>query len=246
MRGSGIGTLPAPVKRGAADDNRRGKQGTGPAGAGKPVRGRLDPAPRPGPPEWTGARLPEETILNSYSRQAESAPRPGRGPAEAERVREGILHRHRHVEVGSGHGRTGTGGVGERRGARAAGGDRARHRRARGGGPRRPGLPVLRRPRAAGGRAGAGKDDAHQVPRAGARPRDLADPVHARPDARGHHRDERARPGGDAGAGAGAESAATCGSRRGRCSRTSCWRTKSTAPRPRPSPRSWRRCRSRR
>ena len=64
-----------------------------------------------------------------------------------------------------------------------------------------------------------------------------AHPVHARPDALGHHRHERAgrrraRP------------AAASGSSKGRSSPTSCWPTKSTARRPRRRPRCCRRCRS--
>ena len=203
--GSGVGTLPAPVKRGAPSDIIDRTRGPGLQVQGKAAEGdstRLLARALPRVDRFTAPRGGDPQPLFAAGGERPCA---GRGPAETERVREGILHRHRHIEVGSSHGRAGTGGVGEGYGARAAAGDRARHRRARGGGARRAGLPVLRRPRAAGGRARAREDHAHQEPRAGPRPGDLADPVHSRPDARGHHRHERPRAGGDPGRRGGAE-----------------------------------------
>ncbi|MGA2614905.1 MAG: hypothetical protein ABSG38_15820 [Spirochaetia bacterium] len=71
--GSGIGTLPAPQKRGPATsivpgDRGPGLQAQGNAGAGDSARMLARALP-----EWTGSHLPEQTVLNEYSRQAESA-----------------------------------------------------------------------------------------------------------------------------------------------------------------------------
>ena len=93
------------------------------------------------------------------------------------------------------------------------------------------------RPLPAGRRARAGQDADGQ--HAGADPRHpvQADPVHARPDAVGHHGHERV-------GGRRARAGGTSASSRGRSSPTSCWPTKSTARRPRRRPRCCRRCRS--
>ena len=105
------------------------------------------------------------------------------------------------------------------RGRRAAA-DRALHRRA---------LPDHRRPR-------PGEDAAGQDARPDPRSQLQADPVHARPDARRHHRHgdpRRSR-----------AACAHCGSSRGRSSRTSSSPTRSTARRRRRRPRCSKRCRS--
>jgi len=70
---SGIGTQAAPEKRGPASaiiDGDRGPslQARGSGGQGDSTRLLARSLP-----EWTGSRLPEDTILNRYSRQAESA-----------------------------------------------------------------------------------------------------------------------------------------------------------------------------
>jgi hypothetical protein len=63
---------PAPEKRGPASSITQGSgpnlQAQGDAAAGDSARLLARALP-----EWTGARLPEEAILNQYSRQAESA-----------------------------------------------------------------------------------------------------------------------------------------------------------------------------
>ena len=71
--GSGIGSVPAPVKRGtpsAIIDNTIGPrlrvQGTPSEGDSTRLLARALP-------RWNGSRLPEEAIINRYSRQAESA-----------------------------------------------------------------------------------------------------------------------------------------------------------------------------
>ena len=87
-------------------------------------------------------------------------------------------------------------------------------------------------------RARPGQDPAHPHPGPGAGPEVLAHPVHARPDAVGHHGHGH-HPGGPATPGGGSSS-----SRRARSSPTSCSRTRSTARRPRRSPRCSRPCRS--
>ena len=71
--GSGIGTLPAPVKRGEPTTIVEGGRGPGLQAQGNPSEGDSTRLLARALPEWTGARLPEATILNSYSRQAESA-----------------------------------------------------------------------------------------------------------------------------------------------------------------------------
>jgi hypothetical protein len=70
---SGIGTLPAPVKRGAPTTIVEGGKGPGLHVQGSPSEGGSTRLLARALPDWTGARLPEETILNSYSRQAETA-----------------------------------------------------------------------------------------------------------------------------------------------------------------------------
>ena len=115
--------------------------------------------------------------------------------------------------------------------------DRQGDRRARRDRRRRADLPVRRRARAAGGRAGAGQDAAG--PHAGRRPRPglQPDPVHARPDAGRHHRHQHRDGGRPTASGSSSSSA-------GRSSRRSSWPTRSTAPRPRRSRPCSRRCRS--
>ena len=100
-----------------------------------------------------------------------------------------------------------------------------------------PGRHLHPRPLPAGRRPRPGQDADGQLDRPDPRRRLQAHPVHARPDALGHHRDQR--PGGARGRAAGSS-----GSSRGRSSPTSSWPTRSTAPRPRPRPRCCRRCRS--
>jgi hypothetical protein len=71
--GSGVGTLPAPQKRGPASAITQGGQGPGLQAQGSPAEGDSTKLLARALPEWTGSRLPEEAILNQYSRQAESA-----------------------------------------------------------------------------------------------------------------------------------------------------------------------------
>jgi hypothetical protein len=71
--GSGVGTLPAPQKRGPASAITQGGQGPGLQAQGSPAEGESTKLLARALPEWTGSRLPEEAILNQYSRQAESA-----------------------------------------------------------------------------------------------------------------------------------------------------------------------------
>lgn len=71
--GSGFGTLPAPVKRGDPTAIIEGNRGPGLQAQGNPSNDDSTRLLARALPEWTGARLPEETILNRYSRQAESA-----------------------------------------------------------------------------------------------------------------------------------------------------------------------------
>jgi hypothetical protein len=71
--GSGFGTLPAPVKRGAPTTIVEGGRGPGLQAQGNPAEGDSTRLLARALPQWTGARLPEETILNTYARQAESA-----------------------------------------------------------------------------------------------------------------------------------------------------------------------------
>ena len=87
-------------------------------------------------------------------------------------------------------------------------------------------------------RARPGQDAAHLDAGRGAQPHLQPHPVHARPDAVGHHRHRRAR-GGSRHRPARASASST-----GRSSPTSCWPTRSTARRPRPRRRCCRRCRS--
>ena len=94
--------------------------------------------------------------------------------------------------------------------------------------------PHRRRPRAAGGRARRGQDADGQGARA-RRQRGLqAHSVHPGPDARRHPGHQHLRP-------EDASPSCWCAAP---SSRTCCWRTKSTAPPPRRSPRCWRPCRS--
>ena len=99
-------------------------------------------------------------------------------------------------------------------------------------------LPAGRRPRAGRRRAGTGQDAAGQVAGAGHRHAVPPRAVHARPDAVRYrrHRDPRRRhqP----------RASACSASRRALCSRRCCWPTRSTARRPRPSPRCSKRCRN--
>jgi len=71
--GSGVGALPAPQKRGTAPPIIGGNRGPGLQAQGNPGEGDSTRLLARALPEWTGSRLPEETILNQYSRQAESA-----------------------------------------------------------------------------------------------------------------------------------------------------------------------------
>jgi hypothetical protein len=71
--GSGVGTLPAPVKRGDPTTIIEGGRGPGLQAQGNPAEGDSTRLLARALPQWTGAQLPEETILNAYSRQAESA-----------------------------------------------------------------------------------------------------------------------------------------------------------------------------
>ena len=87
------------------------------------------------------------------------------------------------------------------------------------------------------GRAGPGQDADGQHAGPHSRHRLQTHSVHARPDAVGHHRHERA---GRRRARASGNSASS----RGRSSRTSCWPTKSTARLPRRRPRCCRPCKS--
>jgi hypothetical protein len=71
--GSGIGSLPAPVKRGAPSAIIGNTAGPGLQVQGNPLEGDSTRLLARALPQWTGARLPEETIIKGYSRQAESA-----------------------------------------------------------------------------------------------------------------------------------------------------------------------------
>jgi len=61
------------VKRGAPTTIVEGGNGPGLQVQGSPSEGGSARLLARALPDWTGARLPEETILNSYSRQAETA-----------------------------------------------------------------------------------------------------------------------------------------------------------------------------
>ena len=71
--GSGIGSLPAPVKRGAPSAIIDGTRGPGLQVQGNPSDGDWTRLLARTLPQWTGSRLPEEAIINRYSRLAESA-----------------------------------------------------------------------------------------------------------------------------------------------------------------------------
>jgi hypothetical protein len=71
--GSGIGTLPAPQKRGAPTPFITDGKGPGLQAQGDSVEGDSTRLLARALPEWTGSRLPEGAILNQYARQAESA-----------------------------------------------------------------------------------------------------------------------------------------------------------------------------
>ena len=71
--GSGVGSLPAPQKRGPASDIIGGNRGPGLAAQGSAGEGDSTRLLARALPEWTGSKLPEEAILNRYSQQAESA-----------------------------------------------------------------------------------------------------------------------------------------------------------------------------
>ena len=70
--GSGVGSTPAPEKRGPPTEIT---QGSGPSlhASGSPAGEDSTKLLARALPEWTGSRLPEETIINQYSRAAESA-----------------------------------------------------------------------------------------------------------------------------------------------------------------------------
>jgi hypothetical protein len=70
--GSGIGSVPAPVKRGPPTPLIEGR-GPGFQVQGDAAEGDSTRLLARSLPEWTGSRLPEAAILNQYSRQAESA-----------------------------------------------------------------------------------------------------------------------------------------------------------------------------
>ena len=71
--GSGVGTLPAPEKRGPASTIEEGAPGPALQAPGGRAEGDSTRLLARTLPEWTGSRLPAETILNQYSRAAESA-----------------------------------------------------------------------------------------------------------------------------------------------------------------------------
>jgi hypothetical protein len=71
--GSGIGTQPSPEKRGTASAIIGGNRGPGLQAQGNAGEGDSTRLLARALPQWTGSRLPEETILNQYSQQAESA-----------------------------------------------------------------------------------------------------------------------------------------------------------------------------
>jgi hypothetical protein len=70
---SGIGKLPAPEKRGPATPINPGDKGPGLQAQGNAANDESTRMLVRTLPEWKGSRLPEEAILNQYSRQAESA-----------------------------------------------------------------------------------------------------------------------------------------------------------------------------
>jgi hypothetical protein len=71
--GSGIGTQAAPEKRGTASAIIGSNRGPGLQAQGNPGAGDSTRLLARALPEWTGSQLPEQTILNQYSQQAESA-----------------------------------------------------------------------------------------------------------------------------------------------------------------------------
>ncbi len=71
--GAGVGTLPAPQKRGPASEIIQGNQGPGLQAQGDAASQDFTRLLARALPEWTGSRLPDQTILHEYSRQAESA-----------------------------------------------------------------------------------------------------------------------------------------------------------------------------
>ena len=71
--GSGIGSLPAPRKRGAPAPLIQGSGGPSLHAQGDSAGGDSTRLLARSLPEWTGSRLSEGAILNQYSRQAESA-----------------------------------------------------------------------------------------------------------------------------------------------------------------------------
>lgn len=70
---SGVGTQPDSQKRGPASDIIGGSRGPALQAQGTPGEGDSTRLLARSLPEWTGSKLPEDTILNRYSRQAESA-----------------------------------------------------------------------------------------------------------------------------------------------------------------------------
>jgi hypothetical protein len=71
--GSGVGSLPAPVKRGAPSAIIDNTRGPGLQVQANPSEGESTRLLARSLPRWTGSRLPEEAIITRYSRQAESA-----------------------------------------------------------------------------------------------------------------------------------------------------------------------------
>ena len=70
---SGVGTQAAPDRRGPASPIIPGDQGPSLQAQGSPGEGESTRLLARSLPGWTGSTLPEDTILNRYSRQAESA-----------------------------------------------------------------------------------------------------------------------------------------------------------------------------
>ena len=115
--------------------------------------------------------------------------------------------------------------------------DRQGHRRPRRHRPRRPDLPVRRRPCPARRRARPGQDAAGAHAQPGARPEFQPHPVHARPDAVRHHRHQHHQR--NAGRQARLQLPDPA-----RSSPRSCWPTKSTGPRRKRSRPCWKPCRN--
>ena len=246
--------LGRPVPRGPARRDRRLRAGRGhrpPAGP-HPLAGRRrrDAAGRPAPlasapglgvPADRGRRSPGRRRVRRLGRRRRPHPR---------RHRRAPRHHRRRARGRRPSGRVRPPGGPPLTAAPTRSGPRAAVLAVReevGQGRRRPGGDALRarhgaarrRPRAARGRARRGQDAARQGARRGPRPRVHAGAVHARPDAL------RRRSASSIFASAGpAGATVSSASARGPSSRTCCWPTRSTAPRPRPRPRCSRRWRS--